>query len=66
MCNQSSDTGVSAKPCAPERSRIVSINDPERNFHIFYQLCEGASEGERKELRLKSPKVHQLRIQLDP
>jgi myosin heavy subunit len=21
----------------------VSINDPERSFHIFYQLCAGAT-----------------------
>ena len=49
-------SGAAIRTYLLERSRIVSINDPERNFHIFYQLCDGASEEERQELRLKSPK----------
>lgn len=36
-----------------ERSRIVSVDSPERNFHVFYQLCDGASEEDKKSLRLK-------------
>ena len=48
-------SGAAIRTYLLERSRIVSINDPERNFHIFYQLCDGASEDERKELRLKTP-----------
>jgi hypothetical protein len=27
-----------------ERSRVVAINNPERNYHIFYQICDGASK----------------------
>jgi len=36
-----------------ERSRVVKTNDPERNFHIFYQLCAGVDDDERIRLRLK-------------
>lgn len=35
-----------------ERSRVVSINPPERSFHIFYQLCAGATEEQRQQLKL--------------
>ena len=24
-----------------ERSRVVQVTDPERNYHIFYQVCVG-------------------------
>ena len=47
-------SGAAIRTYLLERSRIVNINDPERNFHIFYQLCDGASPDERKELRLKT------------
>ncbi|CAO3687206.1 unnamed protein product [Rhizopus stolonifer] len=36
-----------------ERSRLIFQPNTERNYHIFYQLCSGASEGEKKELALK-------------
>ncbi|KAG0793223.1 hypothetical protein G6F57_003949 [Rhizopus arrhizus] len=36
-----------------ERSRLIFQPATERNYHIFYQLCSGASEGEKKELALK-------------
>jgi len=37
-----------------ERSRVVSINAPERSYHIFYQLCAGASPEQRAALRLEA------------
>ncbi|KAK9842297.1 hypothetical protein WJX81_005127 [Elliptochloris bilobata] len=36
-----------------ERSRVVSINAPERSYHIFYQLCAGASPEQRRTYRLE-------------
>mmetsp|Transcript_6824 Transcript_6824/g.22658 ORF Transcript_6824/g.22658 Transcript_6824/m.22658 type:complete len:1580 (+) Transcript_6824:86-4825(+) len=49
-------SGAAVRTYLLERSRLVQIADPERNFHIFYQLCDGASPEEVEMLRLKPAK----------
>ncbi|XP_041843648.1 myosin IEb [Melanotaenia boesemani] len=38
-----------------EKSRVVSQNPGERNFHIYYQLLEGASGEQRENLGITTP-----------
>ena len=37
-------SGAAVRTYLLERSRVVQITDPERNYHCFYQLCAGASK----------------------
>ncbi|GLT25947.1 hypothetical protein SLA2020_010450 [Shorea laevis] len=37
-----------------EKSRVVQCSEGERSYHIFYQLCAGASHVLREKLNLKS------------
>ncbi|XP_048832092.1 unconventional myosin-IXb-like isoform X8 [Brienomyrus brachyistius] len=41
-----------------EKSRLVSREKNERNYHVFYYLLIGASEEERKEFRLLQPEEY--------
>jgi myosin-5 len=54
-------TGAAIRTYLLERSRVVAVNNPERNYHIFYQLCDGASPEERARLQLtKASDYHYL------
>ena len=44
-------TGAAISTYLLERSRVVSVSTPERSYHIFYQLCAGASPDQRQQLR---------------
>ncbi|XP_034053216.1 unconventional myosin-IXb-like, partial [Gymnodraco acuticeps] len=41
-----------------EKSRLVSREKNERNYHVFYYLLLGASEEERKEFKLLPPEEY--------
>ncbi|NXU76540.1 MYO1F protein, partial [Oreotrochilus melanogaster] len=48
-----------------EKSRVVSQNDCERNFHIYYQLIEGVSQEQRQNLGIMSPDYYYYLNQSD-
>ncbi|XP_010168357.1 unconventional myosin-If, partial [Antrostomus carolinensis] len=48
-----------------EKSRVVSQNECERNFHIYYQLIEGASQEQRQNLGIMSPDYYYYLNQSD-
>ncbi|XP_036305816.1 unconventional myosin-If isoform X2 [Pipistrellus kuhlii] len=48
-----------------EKSRVVMQNENERNFHIYYQLLEGASQEQRQNLGLMTPDYYYYLSQSD-
>nr|XP_038934957.1 unconventional myosin-If isoform X1 [Rattus norvegicus] len=48
-----------------EKSRVVMQNENERNFHIYYQLLEGASQEQQQNLGLMTPDYYYYLNQSD-
>ncbi|CAI5719097.1 unnamed protein product [Peronospora destructor] len=49
--------GASISTYLLERVRLVSQGKGERNYHVFYEMCDGSSPSERQELALQD--VHE-------
>ncbi|XP_044471628.1 myosin-15 [Mangifera indica] len=43
-------SGAAIRTYLLERSRVVQITDPERNYHCFYQLCASGRDSEKYKL----------------
>lgn len=47
--------GASMEQYLLEKARLVAQGSGERNYHVFYQLCRGASADQRRQLHLRDP-----------
>eukprot|EP00033_Pygsuia_biforma_P000887 GCRY01001026.1.p1 GENE.GCRY01001026.1~~GCRY01001026.1.p1 ORF type:complete len:1811 (+),score=621.26 GCRY01001026.1:127-5559(+) len=56
-------SGASIRTYLLEKSRVVSPNENERSFHIFYQLLEGSSPEEKEKYLLEDPENFELLTQ---
>ena len=43
-----------------EKSRVVNSTAGERNYHIFYQMCAGATSAQKAKLNLGGPKDYRI------
>ncbi|KHG13556.1 Myosin-2 heavy chain [Gossypium arboreum] len=58
-------SGANIQTFLLEKSRVVQLAAGERSYHIFYQLCAGASPALRERLNLKMANEYNYLVQSD-
>lgn len=66
MCPQNAVVGGFVSHYLLEKSRICVQSNDERNYHIFYRLCAGASEELKQKLHLDSPDSFRVSVWKTP
>lgn len=66
MCRQNAVVGGFVSHYLLEKSRICRQSPEERNYHIFYRLCAGASEDIRQKFHLGSPDTFRVTPTTNP